>query len=113
MDYAKGHGRTFWLDKSEISRHMKNIFNTGELGEEVVVAFLATTTWHGAMEGSLPTSETRFYNFDAVISVGYRVNSKKAPPFRIWATKVFEYSCQNQYHPDYSVLKLPIIFATI
>ncbi len=61
---------------------MKNIFNTGELDERVVVAKIATTTQHGAMEGKTQTSETKFYNLDAIISVGYRVNSKKAKLMR-------------------------------
>ena len=80
----------FGIDKSGISRHLKNIFNTGELDERVVVAKIATTTQHGAMDGKTQTSETKFYNLDAIISVGYRVNSKKATQFRIWATQILK-----------------------
>ena len=80
----------FGIDKSGISRHLKNIFNTGELDEGVVVAKIATTTQHGAMDGKTQTSETKFYNLDAVISVGCRVNSKKATQFRIWATQILK-----------------------
>ena len=80
----------FGIDKSGISRHLKNIFNTGELDERVVVAKIATTTQHGAMDGKTQTSETKFYNLDAVISVGCRVNSKKATQFRIWATQILK-----------------------
>lgn len=72
----------FGVDKSGISRHLKNIFNTGELDEKVVVAKIATTTQHRAIKGKTQTSETNYYNLDVIISVGYRVNSKKAAQFR-------------------------------
>lgn len=78
----------FSVDKSSISRHLKNIFAEGELNEEVVVAKIATTTQHGAIAGKTQTRETKYYNLDAIISVGYRVNSKRATHFRIWATGV-------------------------
>ena len=80
----------FGVDKSGISRHLKNIFDSGELEKEVVIAKIATTTQHGAIEGKTQTSETNFYNLDAIISVGYRVNSKKATQFRIWATSILK-----------------------
>ena len=73
----KAMSELFGIDKSGISRHLKNIFQTGELDEKVVVAKIATTTQHGAIEGKTQISETRFYNLDTIISVGYRVNSKK------------------------------------
>lgn len=73
-----------------ISKHLKNIFATGELQEEVVVSILETTTKHGAIEGKVQTKETKFYNLDAILSVGYRVNSKNATAFRIWANKVLK-----------------------
>ncbi len=79
----KAMSELFGVDKSGISRHLKNIFSTGELNEEVVVAKIATTTQHGAIKGKTQTSETKYYNLDAIISVGYRVNSKKATQFRI------------------------------
>ena len=60
------------------------------MDEKVVVAKIATTTQHGAMEGKTQTRETNFYNLDAIISVGYRVNSKRATHFRIWATGVLK-----------------------
>lgn len=56
--------------------------------KEVVVSKMETTTAHGALIDKTQTSQTNFYNLDAVISVGYRVNSRKATNFRIWATKV-------------------------
>ncbi len=86
----KAMAELFGVDKSGISRHLKNIFNTGELDEGVVVAKIATTTQHGAMDGKTQTSETKYYNLDAIISVGYRVNSKKATQFRIWATQILK-----------------------
>ena len=95
----------FGVDKSGISRHLKNIFDTGELDETVVVAKNATTTQHGAIEGKLQTSETNFYNLDAIISVGYRVNSKKATQFRIWATKILKEYMQKGFALDDERLK--------
>lgn len=80
----------FGVDKSGISRHLKNIFESKELDETVVVAKNATTTKHGAIEGKTQKSETNYYNLDAIISVGYRVNSKKATQFRIWATRILK-----------------------
>lgn len=78
----------FEVDKSSISRHLKNIFAEGELDEKVVVAKFATTTPHGAMAGKTQEHAVNFYNLDAIIAVGYRVNSRRATQFRIWATKV-------------------------
>lgn len=86
----KAMAKLFSVDKSSISRHLKNIFAEGELDETVVVAEIATTTQHGAMQGKTQTKDTRFYNLDAIISVGYRVNSKRATHFRIWATGVLK-----------------------
>ena len=83
----KAMAELFGVDKSSISRHLKNIFETGELEEKVVVAKIETTTQHGAIEGKTQTTETNFYNLDAIISVGYRVNSLQATRFRQWATK--------------------------
>lgn len=73
-----------------ISKHLKNIFEEGELEEKVVVSILEITTEHGAIEGKTQTKPTRFYNLDAIISVGYRVNSRKATNFRIWATGILK-----------------------
>lgn len=92
-------GETVWLtqaqmaelfdvDVSTIGRHLKNIFEEEELEEKVVVAKSAQTTQHGAIEGKTQTHEVNVYNLDAIISVGYRVNSKRATHFRRWATGV-------------------------
>lgn len=86
----KAMAELFDVDRTSISRHLKNIFTEGELDEKVVSAFFAHTTPHGAIEGKTQTSETKFYNLDAIISVGYRVNSRKATHFRIWATSVLK-----------------------
>lgn len=101
----KSMAELFGIDKSGISRHLKNIFDTAELDEKVVVAKIATTTQHGAIEGKTQTSETNFYNLDAIISVGYRVNSKRATQFRIWATKVLKEYMQKGFVLDDERLK--------
>lgn len=80
----------FGVDKSSISRHLKNIFLEGELREEVVVAKNATTTRHGAISDATQSVEINIYNLDAIISVGYRVNSRRATQFRIWATGILK-----------------------
>ncbi|MFA4817795.1 MAG: RhuM family protein [Parcubacteria group bacterium] len=72
----------FDRDKSVISRHIKNIFNEGELRRNSVVAFFATTAADGK------TYKVEYFNLDVILSVGYRVNSKKATIFRQWATKI-------------------------
>ena len=74
----------FGRDKSVISRHISNIFKSGELDKNSVVANFATTASDGK------TYQVEYYNLDAIISVGYRVNSKKATKFRQWATKVLK-----------------------
>ena len=78
----------FGVDRTVIGRHLRNIFKEGELDEKVVCAKNAHTTQHGAMTGKTQVHEIKMYNLDAIISVGYRVNSKKATKFRIWATSV-------------------------
>ncbi len=86
----KGMAELFGVNKSSISRHLNNIFTEGELDSEVVVAKIETTTPHGAIEGKTQRRESNFYNLDAIISVGYRVNSRRATNFRIWATGVLK-----------------------
>lgn len=71
----------FGRDKSVISRHLRNIFKTGELEQKAVVANFATTASDGK------TYQVDYYNLDAIISVGYKVNSKIGTQFRIWATE--------------------------
>jgi death-on-curing family protein len=82
--------RLFERDKSVISRHIKNIFAEHELNKEVVIAFFATTTQHGAIKGKTQTKEVAYYNLDLILSVGYRVNSIVATKFRQWATQTLK-----------------------
>ena len=95
------HGDTIWLTQRQIaelfgtkvpaiSKHLKNIFSSGELKEGEVISKKETTTAHGAIPGKMQTKETNFYNLDAILSVGYRVNSKNATAFRIWANKILK-----------------------
>ena len=86
----KGMAELFGVQTPAISKHLRNIFDDGELDEKVVVSKMEITTPHGAMEGKTQTRETQFYNLDAIISVGYRVNSRRATRFRIWATSVLK-----------------------
>ena len=97
----KLHNETLWLTQKSmaelfdvnvpaINKHLKNIFKEGELNEKEVISKMEITTQHGAMVNKTQTKETSFYNLDAIISVGYRVNSTKATQFRIWATKTLK-----------------------
>ena len=70
--------------KNNISMHLKNIFDEGELEKNSVVKKFLTTAKYGKNYNVL------HYNVDAIIAVGYRINSKKATEFRIWATKVLK-----------------------
>lgn len=92
---VKLEGETGWLtldqmatlfqrNKSTISRHVKNVLESGELEERAVVAKNATTATDGK------TYQTAFYNLDMIISVGYRVNSYRGVQFRQWATRVLK-----------------------
>ena len=86
----KAMAELFGVQTPAISKHLKNIFAEGELVEEVVVSKMEIPTQHGAIPGKTQTHETQFYNLDAIISVGYRINSVRATQFRIWATKVLK-----------------------
>ncbi len=77
----------FGVQRPAITKHLKNIFETGELSESLVSSILEHTTKHGALEGKTQTKDVKFYNLDAILSVGYRVSSGKATQFRIWATE--------------------------
>ncbi len=83
----------FGRDKSVISRHFRNIFSSGELLQEQAVAKNATVQIEGE---KLVTRQVEYYNLDAIISVGYRVNSTRATHFRQWATtRLREYLVQG------------------
>jgi integrase len=77
----KALAELFAVKVPAINKHLKNIFESGELSEDSVVSILETTAADGK------AYKTRFYNLDAIIAVGYRVNSYQATQFRIWATK--------------------------
>ena len=68
----------FGVQRPAITKHLKNIFESSELQEEVVCSILERTTEHGAVAGLTQTQKVKYYNLDAVISVGYRVNSAQA-----------------------------------
>jgi len=98
-------GETLWLslqqladlfarDKSVISRHLKNIFETNELERDSVVAKNATTAADGKVY------QVEYFNLDAIISVGYRVNSTRATRFRQWATRVLREHLTQGYSLD-------------
>lgn len=86
----KAMAELFDVKVPAISKHLKNIFEEGELNEQLVISKMETTTPHGAIAEKTQTKETNFYNLDAIISVGYRVNSSKATQFRIWATNTLK-----------------------
>lgn len=80
----------FQKDRTVIGRHIKNIFREGELEESLVCAKFASTKDYGRREGFSQKTETNLYNLDVIISVGYRVKSKRGTQFRIWASKVLK-----------------------
>ena len=93
----------FGIDKSGISRHLKNIFATGELVKPVVVAKFATTAADGK------NYKVDYYNLDAIISVGYRVNSIRGTQFRIWATQRLREYIVKGFTMDDERLKSPAV----
>lgn len=102
----KGMADLFGVSIPTISRHVNNIFDEGELDEGVVVTKIAITTGHGAIEGKTQTRDVAFYNLDAIIAVGYRVNSKRATKFRIWSTRMLrEYLVKGYVLDDKRFIK--------
>ena len=104
-------GQLFERNRTVISKHLKNIFSKQELDEEMVSAFFAHTTAHGAVKGKSQVKMVKYYNLDAILSVGYRVNSRRGTQFRQWATQRLKdyllkgYSINNrinrvEYHLD-------------
>ena len=79
----------FGRDVKTIGKHINNA-GREELSYQVVVAKFATTTQHGAIEGKTQTHMTEYYNLDVIISVGYRVKSRRGIEFRRWANKVLK-----------------------
>ena len=100
-------GETVWLNRQQmaelfdrdvktIGKHINNALSE-ELVDQVVVAKFATTTPHGAIEGKTQTHMTDFYNLDVIISVGYRVKSKRGVEFRKWANSVLKQYIMQGY----------------
>ena len=98
---------TVWLNRSQlaelfgrdiktIGKHIGNALKE-ELEESEVVAKFATTTRHGAIEGKTQTHFTEYYNLDMIISVGYRVKSKRGVEFRRWANNVLKQYIMQGY----------------
>lgn len=95
----KAMAKLFDVDRTVISKHLKNIFETLELEQDSVCVKIA----HTAEDGKV--YNTQFYSLDAIISVGYRVNSVKATHFRVWATKVLKEFIQKGFVLDDERLK--------
>ena len=91
--------------KSNISEHLKNIFEDKELDKEVVVRKFRTTTLHGAIEGKTQTHEVLHYNLDVIIALGYKVQSPIAVRFRRWATRLLHEYIQKGFTMDDERLK--------
>ena len=89
----------FQKDKSTISRHIKNIFEEGELQRNSVVANFATTASDGK------TYQVDYYNLDVIISVGYRVKSRRGTQFRIWAMGILKEYMKKGFALDDDRLK--------
>lgn len=94
--------KLFNVDDSGISKHLKNIFETGELQREATVAKIATVQTEG---GRKVNRNLEHYNLDAIISVGYRVNSQKATQFRIWATGIIKQYIRDGYVINEALLR--------
>jgi len=97
----KALAQLFGKDRSVITKHLKNIFESGELQEDSVCANFA----HTAEDGK--NYQTKFYNLDAIISVGYRVNSVQATHFRVWATNILKEYIIKGFAMDDERLKNP------
>lgn len=109
----------FQRDRTVITKHINNVFKERELDEKLVCANFAHTTKHGAIKGKTQETAVKHYNLDVIISVGYRVKSKRGTQFRQWATQrlkdylLKEYSLnekrlnqvlQNMQHLEQAVL---------
>ena len=101
----KAMSQLFGVQVPAISTHLNNIFQEGELDEKVVVSKMEITTAHGALEGKTQSKEVSFYHLDAIISVGYRVNSASATKFRQWATKTLNEFIRKGFVLDDNRLK--------
>ena len=89
-------GQLFNVDRSVVTKHLKNIFGSGELSADTVCAKFAQTADDGK------TYQYKFYSLSAIIAVGYRINSDRATQFRQWATKVLDTFTKQGYVLDKS-----------
>ncbi len=101
----KAMAQLFGVGVPAISKHLKNIFEEGELSREVVVSKMEITTQHGAIEDKMQTHSVDFYHLDAIIAVGYRVSSLKATRFRQWATRILNEYIRKGFAMDDERLK--------
>lgn len=101
----KAMAQLFGVGVPAISKHLKNIFDEGELDKKVVVSKMEITTQHGAMEEKTQTRNVDFFSLDAIIAVGYRVSSLKATRFRQWATKILNEYIKKGFAMDDERLK--------
>ena len=108
----KAMAQLFGVGIPAISKHLKNIFEEGELQKEVVVSKMEITTRHGAIDDKTQTSQVEFYHLDAIISVGYRVNSARATRFRQWATKILNEYIRKGFAPPEDIKKVERRVAT-
>lgn len=101
----KAMAQLFGVGIPAISKHLKNIFDEGELDKDVVVSKMEITTQHGAIEEKTQTHKVDFFSLDAIIAVGYRVSSLKATRFRQWATKILHEYIKKGFVMDDDRLK--------
>lgn len=87
----------FEIDRSVVTKHIRNIFKDKELDKKMVCAKFAHTTQHGAIKGKTQTKQVEFYDLDIILSVGYRTNSIRAIDFRKWATKILKQHLLDGY----------------
>lgn len=95
----KAIGQLFDVDRSVVTKHLKNVFESSELSEDSVCAKFAQTTDDGK------TYQYKFYSLPAIIAVGYRINSQQATQFRQWATKVLDTFSKQGYVLDAEILQ--------
>ena len=97
----------FWVQRPAITKHIKNIFDTWELNEKEVCSILELPTDHWAIKWKIQNQKVKYYNLDLIIAVWYRVNSKRATDFRIWANKILKNYIIKWYAMDVEKLKNP------
>lgn len=99
----------YQTSKSNVSEHIKHIFEDGELDKTVVVRNFRITTQHGAMEGKTQSRDVAHYNLDMIIALGYRVQSQEATSFRRWATQRLHEYIQKGFAMDIELQRLNLL----